>query len=380
MLSFRGVANGVLCALFVTFCAASSTRIEAAPTQTGSISSRPFLMGFTRWPADLTLEGITISQDFAYKHGDIVSVMFIGGIPWQESLDGKPFSADVENNFQNLPPPGKKLFLSISPLNMGHNGLALNWGIKDNLPLPESWNKRALDSVEVKRAYLNFVLRAVQAMKPDYLAIGIESNVLLSHDATKWRQLKNLNRETYGAVKKKFPALPVLFTTDVLHFKEIAPEARGSHQAIEVADMMKWSDLFAMSLYPFMNADVKRPLPTDFLDFARSFRKPIAVSESGMTSRNVVLKSFKVTLEGSEDEQKSFVRQLLQTAARDNYRFVINFATTDFEKLCDKLPPPIDDLGRVWSFTGLQNSAQEAKPSLAVWDNFLRAKWKMTTP
>ena len=77
-------------------------------------STRPFLLGFTRWPADLTLEGFLTAQNFAHEHGDIVSVMFIGGIPWPESLAGKPFSQDVENNLRYRPPAGKRLFLSIS--------------------------------------------------------------------------------------------------------------------------------------------------------------------------------------------------------------------------------------------------------------------------
>ena len=58
-------------------------------------ATRLFLMGFTRWPADLSLDGFLTAQDFAHAHGDIVSVMFIGGIPWPESLDGKPFSKDT---------------------------------------------------------------------------------------------------------------------------------------------------------------------------------------------------------------------------------------------------------------------------------------------
>ena len=28
----------------------------------------------------------------------MVSVMFIGGIPWPEALEGQPFSRDVESN------------------------------------------------------------------------------------------------------------------------------------------------------------------------------------------------------------------------------------------------------------------------------------------
>jgi hypothetical protein len=337
--------------------------------------TRPFHLGFTRWPADLTLEGFLIAQTFAHAHGDIVSVMFIGGIPWPEALADRPFAKDVENNLSYRPPPGKKLFLSISPLNKDRKDLAPYWGAKDNLPLPPPWNRKALNSPEVKKAFLNFTLRAIDRMKPDYLAIGIELNVLLSHDSTKWQQLKELHRETYQAVKAKHPMLPVFFTTDVLHYKGFATEARGKDHKGEVADLMKHSDLFAMSFYPHMSFGMPRPLPGDFLDFARSFHKPIAVAESGMTSRDVELKAFKLTLRGSPADQKQFIEFLLKTAVRDNYEFVINFATTDFEKLCAKLPPPVDDLARIWAYTGLQTSTLQPKPALAVWDAYLKAKY-----
>ena len=334
---------------------------------------RPFRMGFTGWPADLTAEGAAIAQEFAGTHGDIISVMFIGGIPWQEALAAQPFSADVESNLRYRPPAGKQLFLSISPLNKDRTDLAPYWGEKDNLPLPAPWNKRALNSPEVKQAYLNFVLRAVQAMHPDYLAVGVELNVLLSHNPERWRQVKELYRETYAAVKAKYPALPVCFTTEVLHYKRLATEAKDKDQEGEVADLMKHSDLFAMSLYPHMSYDVPHPFPADFLDFAPKFKKPIAVSESGMTSQDVELKAFKLTLKGSEADQQRFIEVLLKTATRDRYRFVINFATTDFEKLCARLPAPMDDVGRIWAYTGLQTSAQKPKPALAVWDAYLKA-------
>src|SRR5687767_5490652 len=45
-------------------------------------ATRPFLMGFTHWPADITDEGVAIAKEYAYAHSDIVSVMFIDGVPW----------------------------------------------------------------------------------------------------------------------------------------------------------------------------------------------------------------------------------------------------------------------------------------------------------
>jgi hypothetical protein len=165
----------------------------------------------------------------------------------------------------------------------------------------------------------------------------------------------------------------VCFTTEVLHYKKLASAARGSDQEREVAELMQQSDLFAVSLYPHMTYDLPRPIPPDLLDFAPGLGKPVAVAESGMTSRDVELKAFGLTLRGSEADQHQFTELLLQVAARDRYEFVINFATTDFEKLCDRLPPPVDDLARIWAYTGLQTSAAQPKPALAVWDAYLHA-------
>jgi hypothetical protein len=197
--------------------------------------------------------------------------------------------------------------------------------------------------------------------------------VLLSRDPAKWRQFKELYRDTYSALKATYPQLPVFFTTDVLHYKKLARDAKRADQEKEVAELMRYSDLFAMSVYPHMSVDVRGPLPANFFDFARHFNKPIGVSDSGMTSRSVLLKSYGVELKGSDTAQAQFTRMLLATAARDHYRFVVNFATTDSDQLAAKLRPPLDDLARIWAFTGLQSSDQMPKPALEIWDSY----WKM---
>lgn len=385
--SFRLLALSIVLGSFVGGCAPTGhEKSGIAPTDPGAAASahlpeyqgpatRPFAMGFTRWPADLTPEGVATAQKFADVHGDILAVMFIGGIPWPQALEGKPFPKDVQDTLADRPSRENKLFLSISPLDRDRKGLAPYWGEKENEPLPKPWDKEPLNSPRVKKAFLNFVLHSVNAMRPDYLAIGVESNVLLSRDSSKWRQLKELHRETYSAVKKVNPKLPVFFTTEVLHYKRLARDAKQSEQEKEVAELMRHSDLFAMSLYPYMSLETPRPLPENFLDFARRFKKPIAVSESGMTSRDVPLKSYGVTLLGSEAEQRDFTESLLKTAARDKYEFVINFASTDSDRLVARLRPPLDDLARIWAFTGMQTGTGRPKPALPVWDGFLKAKY-----
>lgn len=339
-------------------------------------ATRPFLMGFTRWPADLTRDGVAIAEDYAYAHGDIVSVTFIGGIPWAEALDNKAYPQDVQFHLNFRPPAGKKLFLSISPLDKDRRGLAPYWGEVDNQPLPPPWNREPLNSARVKRAYLNFVQRAIETMRPDFLAIGVELNVLLSRNPVKWQQLKELYTETYRAVKKLHKTLPVFFTTDVLHYKRLVRDAKGSQQEKEVMEMMRYSDLFAMSVYPHMSLEVARPVPSNFLDFATRFKRPVAVAESGMSSQDVDMRSYSTLLPGSDADQYQFTELLLKTAARDYYEFVINFASTDFERLVARLQPPLDDLARIWAYTGMQTSDRRPKTASEVWEGFFRAKYE----
>ena len=93
-----------------------------------------------------------------------------------------------------------------------------------------------------------------------------------------------------------------------------------------------------------------------------------------MTSRNVAMKSYGLVLNGSDTDQEQFTELLLKTAAREKYEFVINFATTDFERLVAKLRPPQDDIARIWAFTGMQSGDKKPKPAQAQWDAYFNAK------
>ena len=138
-----------------------------------------------------------------------------------------------------------------------------------------------------------------------------------------------------------------------------------------MAELMRFSDLFAMSVYPHMSAEVPRPVPANFLDFATRFKRPVAVAESGMTAQDVELRILRDPLRGSDADQNQFTELMLKTAARDNYDFVINFASTDSDRLVARLRPPLDDLARIWAYTGMQTSDKRPKPASAVWDGYL---------
>lgn len=356
----------ILCALSL-LCMAHGRQVELEAPRT-----RPFRMGFTPWPPEMSLSGLKTAQDFIEAHGDMVSLMLIGGIPWQEALDGKPFSADVQRRLATPRPAGHKLFLSISPLNIRRDGLAPYWGDRENMPLPPAWAKRRFSDPRVVNAFTAFTLRAVAALRPDWLAIGVESNALLSQKPKSWEDYKRMHRAVYAAVKRHHRALPVFFTTEVNHYLERMSEARGTGQAREVGDLMRHSDVFAMSYYPHMSYSTRWPIPERFFDFATSFRKPIAVSETGMLSKEVTVTGLK--LRGSPEDQRQYYQVLLNAAARDRYLFVVTFCTTDYERLLPAIPREAREIANIWTYTGLQTADGTPKPALEVWEQWRKLK------
>jgi hypothetical protein len=331
-------------------------------------------MGFTRWPPEVTLEGVAMVDAFIARHADMVSLHLDNGIPWQESLDGKPYSQDVTNRLSYRPPAGYRFYVAITPLSTMRDTMAGYWGEKDNQPLPEAWQNLALDDPKVIKAYTQYALRVVDATRPDYFVIGVEVNELVSNTPSVWPGYVALHKATYQAVKAKHPNLPVFASFNVLHWKGIADRSDAETHERAIAEIIPYTDAIGLSYYPFMSYNTPDPLPEDYLAFATKYGKPVAMTETGFTSENVMVKI--LPLFGSEEKQKHYYEFLFRTALRDRYLFIITFCTTDFEKLAATLPDPMDDFAGIWKYTGLQNSDGKPKPALTVWDAMLATPYR----
>jgi hypothetical protein len=361
-----GIAGGLL-----AVCGGGSDSPTPAPPPPAPPppppASRSFRLGVTRWPPDLTLDAVAMVDQFVARDCDFVAPMLLGGVPWPEASAGTPFSAHLNAELAYRKSVDHRMLVSLGALDATRKAMAPYWGSTDNLPRPAPWDALALDSTEVKTAFTHYARRVVEAMQPDYLAIGIESNVLLTSTPALWPALKALHRHTFSELKRRFPQLPVCFTIEALHLLGLADGSDATAQRREVREVLAHSDLVAFSVYPHVSFAVPRPLPDGFFDFARDLalavgNKPIAVSESGYTSRDTQV--FNLTLRGTESDQRRHVELLLAAARRDRYAFVVNFASTDFEKLTAKLTGDAQQLANIWTWTGLQRSDGSAKPAL----------------
>ena len=338
------------------------------PQVAGTANTRPFAMGFTRWPSDNTTAAKTLTDVRIATQGDLAVVNLAGGIPWPEVLSGASFSQQLEAELSYRPPAGHRMMLAVSPLRATRDGLAPYWGTSTNMALPAEWHSRSLLDLEVKTAYLNFMIRAIERMQPNYVAIGVEVNAMLSKAPAQWDAYKSFHRYVYTELKRRYQGLPVFATIDILHLNGWVPGAQRELQYREVAALMGTSDYFAMASYPYLAYAVPQSIDNDFFGFARGFGKPIAIGATTYTSQNVTV--FGVPYYGSEALQQDYVEKLLGQAHRDRYEFICWFAATDSEALAARFPGAAGEAARAWMYTGLYNSNGTPKPSLAPWQRY----------
>lgn len=354
----------------------SPAPVRCGPQTTSVVlpaESRPFAMGFSRWPPDATTEAVAAMDAFLADHADLTLMHFDNGVPWPEALAGEPFSdhvlADWRSNRAAVP-PDHRLFVAITPINMDRDGLAPYRGARDNQSLPEPWRNMTLDHPDVLRAYLNYARRVVESFDPDYLAVGIEVNLALLKDPQLWEAYVVLHGSTYAGLKAAYPDLPILASVTLPHLRGEQDNADPAAQQAAVAELIPSLDILGLSVYPYSWAyDRGGTPPEDYFEPALAFGKPLAVTETGMPTQDFT--AFLVPYRFEEEHQTNYIGFLLRQAAAHEFAFVVNWANLDFDRLVDDLPIPLQDLARTWAYTGLQTSDGCAKPALSIWDAYL---------
>lgn len=332
------------------------------------------MMGFTPFPYDYTTSAVQDVNQNIVQVGDIVSHHLEQGVPWTEALKDKPFHAKMMDdwNSRKAMASGKKIFLSLSPLNEARNDLDGYRGEKDEMPLPEAFQNKTFNDAIVKQAYVNYCLRAVEHFQPDYLAIGIEINELLHNSPDLWPGLVELYKETRAGIKQKYPTLPVFATVSLHNLTNPEWNDREKQQR-EIANLLGDMDILGISYYPFMAGQSERPVPT--YDWLHEFCDiPIAITETGYPAEDIQLTTFQVTISSNPQKQKRYYEALLERANLDRYLFVISFLFRDYDALWEKIKDSSPEAFVVWKDCGMVNESGLERPAFDVWKRYYEAK------
>jgi len=352
------------------------TTSKTENTNPDQVETRSFLMGFSSWPPSIDSTLNNQAYSFMRKHGDIFERHEDDGMPWVEALNGDPLPQAFLNNWadqKSLVGSDQKIFLMVSPLGMERNNLAPYYGESDNMPLPADWQNKFLGDKQVQIAYLRILKEGIEFWHPDYLSIGSEVNVMMHSDFDKWKQYKEFHKFIYTELKKDYPNLPIFATFTI---QEMRGEAEGSNkerQIKEIKSLLPYLDIIGISAYSYgwnyWPTGKLDPIPDDFFDVALQFKKPIAITESGAPNRD--FKALGINYKFDDAYQKEFLKIMLETAQNNDVEFVINYASYDFDKLLEIIPPgQIREVATIWAYTGLVKSNGIAKPALSIWDEY----------
>lgn len=302
-------------------------------------NKRSFLMGFTPWPYDATVEAVEWTYDAINENGDIISHHMEEGVPWPEAYAGESFTDEFQTEIASRVEryqADKKILLSVSPLNMGRDGMALYRGSSESMALPLPWDSYDLNSNEVKTAYLNYIERMVELFKPDYLIIGIEVNLLIRNSPVLWEPYIELHNYVYTQIKKKYPDLPTgVSVFCVPYFPDWSPEDDLEEQLIGLKQLEASSDFIAFSVHPFMSALTAEKFPDDYLKkLFEITTKPVAVSESSYPAQywQTITKPI-IDFNGTPEKQEKFLSSLLNESNIYESLFVIWFSIHDYDAL-----------------------------------------------
>ena len=350
-------------------------------------------MGFTPFPYDADPATISTVVDDIYARladdADLVTHHFDAGVPWNAALtDSYPYSSHIMGDWalrKGLTPAGHKVYVSVTPINLARDSLALLRDTADDMPLASPFDTHAangdFDHIDVRTAYLNYCKRVIQYFNPDYLAIGIEVTLLRKHtDSATWLKYKALNDFVYTNLKTLYPDLPVFVSVSPIEMvsgyplglpAEFSGDPAGyeASQRAALADVMAASDYYAISLYPYLTAFNNSPYPADFLDTLFSLSsKPLAIAETGMLAESIT--AFSTLFSGSVTLQDDYLADLLDSAQARNAEFINWFILQDYDRLCSFLGG-CSDTEVLWRDSGLYDGFGNIRPAYTRWTDRL---------
>ncbi len=330
-------------------------------------TSRAFRMGFATLPYGSPLASESVFEKLSVE-SDIVNHYFDNGVPWAEALADAAFPERILQDWtfrKQLAGGQRKTYVSVTPINFSHDGLALYRGAEENMPLPSPWDRFTFSSDEVKTAYVNYCRRVIDFFEPDYFAMSIEANLLYQFQPEAWPQYLEFHEHVYREIKAHYPTLPV-FTTiaGAPLLKGFLPGNDHVLQRLAAMQLLETSDYYAISFYPPLNVFQAETWPVNTFDDLFSLStKPVIIAETACTAVAPPVPSDQGLLVLASDpvKQKLFVDALLAASDKWKAAFVIWLTLRDEQ--------PVVPSREVYAskHAGLYDEQGNPRPALNSW-------------
>jgi len=316
-------------------------------------------MGFSGFPPKADLNAAVASIQMWSERAD--AAIFHIEPPWKYLLGGGNIAAHVDSVHVSLAQfyrsKGLRIFVTFDAT----DGLGRD---KDARELREAG--RSIAEPAVQQLYRAYVVAFVQAIRPEYVGLGAETNLIrAAAPRSVYNGLKVMLNAAAGDVRAVAPDA-TLYTTVQVEAAWGRLPMTGQYVGVEedIRDF-PFAQVLGLSSYPYVgNFTSPDRIPGDYLSRIRGGRTiPVFVAEGGFTSASVT------GFQSSPALQAEYVRRMseLLTTANAFAWFQLNF--TDIDVSAFPVPPGYEDILAIFTRIGLVDSELSPKPSLAVWDS-----------
>jgi hypothetical protein len=369
---------------------ADAAGLALASLMAGNITinhtTRPFYLGLTPFPYSISsYSAIEYVYDKIGDDADLICHHFDNGIPWDQALlsdDHTTYPSKVTEDWdyrRSHIPAGHKLYVAINPINSMRNGLAPIWNeTGDNQPLTTPWSGYAFNHADVKTAYLNYCRSVINYFNPDYIAIGVEVNLVMANIKPQWDAYLELHQDTFGELEIEYPDLPIFVTLTGIDLVEGYSNSNHTDQMAALADITPYTDYYAISLHPFFAEQPGATIPTDMFEkiFSSTLNtgsKPVCITETSFPAQRLTMTAYDpdITIDGTKAKQMEYFTLLLDEAHRLNMVFVVNFLVRDYDTLWRTALGAPEDILKAWRDTGFYDEFGFRRPVLGLWEAYL---------
>ena len=332
-------------------------------------------MGFTPWPYDATTSAVDDTYVKIQDNGDLVAHHLDGGIPWQASLSGSAYHANVQGELAARvakTQSGKIVYLAANPLNVSRTNIADHWGASTEEALTPPWNGYTFSDANVIQAYINYSLDLITRFNPRYFNYAIEINELMVNNPTAFDAFVTFSQQVYTALKAAHPNLPLMVS--------IALKTPGSSEMMTAQagfDRIKdYVDIVGVSSYGYVfyshaNKGDPANLPANWLSQIQTIApgKPIAIAETGWIAEDLNIAAFSVSEMSDASKQDAYLDALLTRANSLNAQFVVWFSVVDYDALWTGTLGQ-SDIAKIWRDTGLYDNTLQPRTGLTRWQTW----------
>ena len=242
--------------------------LPSSTTPLADADARPFAMGFSAVPSELTVESHFALFDAAAAFGD--AIMIQRAPPWPELAAGAQLSnetlATIERERALLDELGLELLFAIDPFELTDRARLTAGAPGDSFADPA-----------VVDAYLRYVELVIERYRPRWLALAVDVDQIARSNPGGLDAFEAAYRRAYAGAKQQQPHTAVFATFQLEDLQGLLQGRPPPPQWPLMQRLSDVLDVIAVSTFPSFVFPFVTEIPEEYFSRLRAFEKPLAL-------------------------------------------------------------------------------------------------------